>query len=53
MSCRGKAMHALGDCDFYFKPADFFDLLELNRAWFQLLIEVGRPAATLLDTGST
>ena len=34
-------MHALGECDCYFKPADFLDLLELNREWFQLLIEVG------------
>jgi hypothetical protein len=44
MSCRGKAMHALGDCDCYFKPADFLDLLELNREWFQLLIEAGCAA---------
>jgi hypothetical protein len=41
MSCRGKAMHALGECECYFKPADFLALLELNRAWFQLLIELG------------
>jgi hypothetical protein len=41
MSCRGKAMHALGECDCYFKPANFLDLLQLNREWFQLLIEVG------------
>ncbi len=54
MSCRGKAMHALGDCDCYFKPADFLDLVELNRAWFQLLIEVGRAGGDIaLDTGST
>ena len=37
----GKAMHALGDCDCYFKPADFFDLFGAKRKWFQLLIEVG------------
>lgn len=24
-----------------FKPADFLELLELNRKWFELLIEVG------------
>ncbi len=41
MTCRGKAMHAPGECDCYFKPADFLDLLELNREWYQLLIEVG------------
>ena len=47
MSCRGKAMHALGDCDCYFKPAEFLDLLELNPAWFQLLIEVGRAGGDI------
>jgi hypothetical protein len=31
MSCRGKAMHALGEFECYFKPADFLDLLELHR----------------------
>ena len=41
MSCRGKATHALGDCDCYFKPADFLDLLDLSREWFRLLIELG------------
>jgi hypothetical protein len=41
MSCRGKEMHALGECECYFKPADFLHLLELNREWFRLLIELG------------
>lgn len=41
MTCHGKPLHALGQCDCYFKPADFLDLLELNREWIQLLIEVG------------
>ena len=29
-------MHALGECECYFKPADFLLLLELNREWFRL-----------------
>jgi hypothetical protein len=48
MSCRGKAMHALGERDCYFKPADFLDLVELTREWFQLLIEIGCAAAATL-----
>jgi hypothetical protein len=42
MSCRGKAMHALGECDCYFKPADFVDLLEREREWFELLMDLSR-----------
>jgi hypothetical protein len=37
VSCRDKAMHALGECDCYFKPRDFVDLLERERRWFELL----------------
>ena len=36
MSCRGKAMQALGECD-CFKPSDFLELLEKERTWFDLL----------------
>jgi hypothetical protein len=28
MSCRGKTLHDLGECDCYFKPRDFLELLE-------------------------
>ena len=31
MTCRGKAMHALGECDYYFKPRDFVELVENER----------------------
>jgi hypothetical protein len=41
MTCPDKAMHALGECECYFKPGDFLDLLELHREWFRLLIELG------------
>ena len=37
MSCRGKAIHALGECDCYFKPRDFLEFLEKERRWFELL----------------
>jgi len=41
MSCRGKAMHALGECDCYFKPRDFLELPENERQWFEILILAG------------
>jgi hypothetical protein len=34
---RGKTLHALGECDRYFKPRDFLELLEKERKWFDLL----------------
>jgi hypothetical protein len=37
MTCRGKAMHALGECDCDFKPRDFLELLAKERQWFDLL----------------
>ena len=37
MSCRSKAMHSLGECDCYFKPRDFLELLAKERQWFDLL----------------
>jgi len=37
MSCSGKAIHALGECDCYFKPSDFLELLDNERQWFELL----------------
>jgi hypothetical protein len=37
MSCRGKTMHALGECDCYFKPRDFLELLNHEQKWFELL----------------
>jgi hypothetical protein len=43
MSCRGKAMHALGECDCYFKPRDFLEFLEKERQWFELLVRVRDP----------
>jgi hypothetical protein len=42
VSCRGKAMHALGECDCYFKPRDFVDLLEREYIWFELLMRLVR-----------
>ena len=42
MTCRGKAMHALGECDCYFKPRNFVDLLERECLWFELLMRVAR-----------
>jgi hypothetical protein len=32
VSCRSKAMHALGECDCFFKPRDFLELLERASA---------------------
>jgi hypothetical protein len=37
MSCCGKAMHALGECDCFFKSHDFRELLENERQWFEML----------------
>jgi hypothetical protein len=37
MNCRGKAMPALGECECYFKPRDFAELLDNERQWFALL----------------
>lgn len=37
MSCRGRAMLALGECECYFKPRDFAELLDNERQWFALL----------------
>jgi hypothetical protein len=31
MSCRAKTLHDLGECDCYFKPRDFLELLERER----------------------
>jgi hypothetical protein len=41
MSCREKAMHALGECD-CFKPCDFTELLERELLWFRLLMRLAR-----------
>ena len=40
MSCRGKTLHALGQCDCCFKPADFLALVEKERRWFELVMRV-------------
>jgi hypothetical protein len=40
VSCRGTAMHGLGECDCYFKPKDFLELLEKERKWFELFLRV-------------
>jgi hypothetical protein len=37
MSCCGKAMPAWGECECYFKPRDFAELLDNERQWFALL----------------
>lgn len=37
MSRRSKAMHALGECDCFFKLRDFLELLERERQWFEML----------------
>lgn len=37
MSCRSEAMHALGECDFFFKLRDFRELSENERQWFEML----------------
>ena len=41
MSCRGKAMHALDECD-CFQPRDYEALLETEQLWFELLIHLVR-----------
>jgi hypothetical protein len=38
VSCRGKGMHAPDECDCYFKPRDFLDLLARERRWCELLL---------------
>jgi hypothetical protein len=45
MSCRGKAMHALGECDCYLKPRDFLTLPESERRWFEILMRLTRRHA--------
>jgi hypothetical protein len=40
MSCRGKDMHALGECDCYFKPLDFLVLLDKEHDWLELLLRL-------------
>ncbi len=30
-------MHALGECDCFFKPCDFRELLKNERRWFKML----------------
>jgi hypothetical protein len=51
MSCRGKAMHALGECDCYFKPRDFLELVEKERKWFERLCALRdlRPEEEMRD----
>jgi hypothetical protein len=44
MSCRGKVLHALGQCD-CFKPGDYAALVETERLWFELLIRLARHGA--------
>jgi hypothetical protein len=38
MSCPGKAIHALRECECYFKPADFLELLARETRWIELLL---------------
>jgi hypothetical protein len=40
VSCRGKAIHALGECDF--KPRDFAQLVDQERVWVEFLIRLTR-----------
>ncbi len=42
MSCRGKAIHALGECECYFKPRDFAQLVDKERVWVEFLIRLTR-----------
>jgi hypothetical protein len=35
-------MHALAECDCYFKPRDFVALVEKERGWFELLQRLSR-----------
>jgi hypothetical protein len=42
MSCRGKTLHALGQCNCYFKPSDFVDLLAREACWLELLLRLAR-----------
>jgi hypothetical protein len=37
VNCRGKAMHALGGCEYCFTPTHFLELLESEYQWFDLL----------------
>jgi hypothetical protein len=47
VSCHGKAMHALGECDCYFTPTQFLELLELQRRFVQWLITARQTRAEL------
>ncbi len=44
MSCRGKTLDALGECDYGFKPDDFLPLLGHERDWFQAARHTSVPA---------
>jgi hypothetical protein len=37
VSYRGKAMYAIGECDSFFNPRDFPELLENECQWFEAL----------------
>jgi hypothetical protein len=37
VSCRSRVIHALGECNCFFKPRYFRELLENERRWFELL----------------
>jgi hypothetical protein len=37
VSCLSGAMHALGECNCFFKPCDFRELPENECQWFEML----------------
>jgi hypothetical protein len=41
MSCRDKTLHARGECECWFTPARFWELLEKERQWFEILMLAG------------
>jgi hypothetical protein len=51
MSCRGKAIHLLGECDCYFKPRDYLKLVKCEQAWLELLLRLIHHRAYYPDAG--